>query len=299
MFHEKIDDIDFRLPGKVAIKLHMGERGNKTHVSPEDVKVLVDSIESSGGEAFLFDTTTLYQRARYTAKGYKKVARENGFGEFNVVIGRDDNYVEVNGFQIPVELTEADSMLVLSHAKGHIFTAFGGAVKNLGMGCVNKNGKRKIHGANRPAYNIGVCLKCGACLEACENKMLVLSEEGIKFLENCSGCEKCVDACKQGALTTSHANTMKSFELFSAAAKAALSLFGKNTFCINVAKRITKFCDCADDAGPMVCKDIGYFAGSNPLAVDMETVAAIKKASPGAFDFKRWQLFAGQAEKYF
>jgi hypothetical protein len=303
MFYESIEKIPIDLTGKVAIKLHMGERGNKTHVSPEDVRILVERIEKNGGEPFLFDTTTLYPKARYTPEGYEEVAKENGFGEFRVVIARDDDYVKKDWVPIAKALLQAESLLVLTHGKGHLITGFGGAIKNLGMGCVVKRGKRIIHGVARPMYDESKCVKCLKCIDACINNLITYDSRKNKLifnLKDCPGCGLCVEACKTKALRSREISLEESFELFSKAAKAVISLFDKNHIAyINVLKNITEFCDCCSDPGRIVCEDIGYLTGDNPLHLDSESVRLIKGRNPNALDFKRWELFERVAREYF
>lgn len=300
MLYKNIRDIPINLKGRVAIKLHMGDKGNKTHISPQDVSVLIEKIKANGGDPYLVDTTTLYPRERFTREGYLRVARENGFGDFPVVIARDEDCVERDGFEIPRDIADADSLLVLSHATGHIFTAFAGAIKNLGMGCVNKETKRKIHGPMRPVYDESLCKKCGVCVEACKYGYLKLNDKVTMNLGNCAGCGRCIEACPTSALHTAKNAMETSFELFAAGAKAALSMFRpENTICITALKNITKLCDCVQDTGEIVCRDMGYLTGNNPLMLDIETANMIKEQNPNALDFKTWDLFVKMARKHF
>ena len=295
MFFERLEDIEIpkSITGRVVIKLHMGEAGNTTHISPEEVRIVFDKIKANGGEPFLFDTTTLYEHKRYTKESYMQVARDHGFGDFPVVIGSDDDVITVDGYGIPREL-KVDAMLVLSHGKGHIFTAFGGAVKNIGMGCVNKAGKRRMHNPNQPKHISEKCIKCGACMEACSDNFLHMNDEGeieINHL-NCAGCGQCVKACPTGAMVTDEDSVEKSFTQFAVGAKAVLSLFpGDKVFCITALRNITERCDCAPDPGKIVCPDIGYLAGTDPVELDAEAVRMIKEKAPDALEFKVWELF--------
>lgn len=141
--HDDIRDVPVGLKGRVAIKLHMGERGNPNHIPPSDVGILVNKINDNGGEPFLVDTTTLYKKGRFTKKGYEELAKRHGFGKFEVIIASDDEWKDVDGIRIAKPVAEADSLLVLSHVTGHILTGIGAAIKNLAMGCVVKDTKKE------------------------------------------------------------------------------------------------------------------------------------------------------------
>lgn len=296
MFYQNIEDIEIpkTITGKVVIKLHMGEAGNTTHVTPEDVRVIFEKIKANGGEPFLFDTTTLYQHKRYTREDYLQVAKDHGFGDFPVVIGSDDDVETIHGYGIPKELFEADAMLVLSHGKGHIITGFGGAIKNIGMGCVNKEGKRRIHTPDRPKHVSEKCARCGACIEACTDKLIRMNDDGnikVNYLD-CSGCGSCVKACNLEAMIKDPDSLEISFREFAIASKAALSGFSKEkVFYINVLKKITERCDCASDPGKIVCPDIGYLSDTDPIRIDAESIRLIKERKPDALDFGVWNLF--------
>ncbi len=299
MLYHKISDIPISLKGRVAIKIHMGESGNKTHISPEDVRIVFDKLKKSGCDPFLVDTTCLYTGPRKTPEGYIKVATENGFGGFPVVIARDDEYVIKGGFKIAKAILDADSLLVLSHGKGHEITAFGGAIKNLGMGCVNRDSKSQIHSPTIPKHISEKCKKCHACERACPCNAIRVMDKGIDIDEkNCSGCECCIETCPSGALKSNPAGKEKSFRLFSLAAKQVIDSFERVAY-ITVLKNITEFCDCRSNTGKIVCPDIGYLSEKTALEIDLEAIKLIKQKSPEALNFRTWELFEREAKKVF
>ena len=298
MLYQRINEIPIELGGRTAIKLHMGDPGNRTHVSPKDVGILVEKIEANGGEPFLVDTPVLYPGARSTSEGYLKVARENGFGNFEVVIS--ENYEKVRGVEVAKEIVEADSLLVLTHATGHISMGFGGAIKNLGMGGVSRKEKRKIHAPMRPRHKHSRCKACGECVKACKLGFLQLVDERLKLtLKDCPACGGCVKACTTGALRESGDARKKTFGLLARAAKAVVSPFEESDVAyVSVLKNITELCDCTKDTGRFVCGDIGYLIGENPLDVDSQTVELIRAQEHEALDFEAWDELETIAKKY-
>ena len=147
--------VDKKLPGNVAIKLHSGEKGNQNFLGPDFWKPVVDYV---GGT--VVECNTAYEGQRNTTEKHKKLLEEHGWSKyFNVDLldgeGPDlkleypsgkrikENYVGKN-------ITNYDSMLVLSHFKGHPMGGYGGALKQLSIGVASSYGKAYIHGAGVP-----------------------------------------------------------------------------------------------------------------------------------------------------
>ena len=143
------------LPGKVAVKLHSGEQGNKNYLRPEFVKNLVERVNGT-----VVECNTAYPGARNTTEKHRKLMDEHEWTKyFNVDMmdaeGPDMELDIPNGLQIKKNyvgknLANYDSMLVLSHFKGHAMGGFGGALKQLSIGCASSYGKAYIHGAGDP-----------------------------------------------------------------------------------------------------------------------------------------------------
>lgn len=143
---------------KVAIKLHMGERGNVRYIRPYYVSVLVRKIMEMGGNPFLYDTTVIYRGSRETKKDYLETARDNGFSEETtgcpIVIEDEEDGVEVevsspfrlNKIKVGKKLLGADVLINLAHFTFHMQFPFGAAIKNIGMGGVLKSSKEDMHG---------------------------------------------------------------------------------------------------------------------------------------------------------
>jgi uncharacterized Fe-S center protein len=302
MLCRKIEDVPIKLMGSVAIKLHMGESGRGPPIPIEDVRIIFEKIRANGGRPFLIDTTVLYKSERHTQEGYLKVAKENGYGEFPIVIADDNLFIEKNGIKIAKQIVEADSLLVLSHATGHILTGYAGAMKNLGMGCVVKEGKKTVHWGTIPKHDGNRCRKCGACTKVCPRD-LVSFDENMKIKIDytyCGGCMRCIKACPAEAMFNPENGLEKSFETFAIAAKSVVTSFRKeDVMYLTVIKNITGLCDCSKTPGGPVCKDMGYLVEDGPLKIDQEAVRLITKENPRAINMETWKLFEGQAKKHF
>ena len=167
-----IADIDF--DGKyTAIKIHFGEPGNLAYLRPNYAKTVVDIVKSLGGKSFLTDCNTLYVGGRKNALDHMESAYVNGFSPFSpgghIIIadglkGTDEALVPVEGGEYVKEakigraIMDADIFLTLNHFKGHEATGFGGALKNIGMGCGSRAGKMEMHSAGKPFVNTDKCI---------------------------------------------------------------------------------------------------------------------------------------------
>ena len=150
-----IENLD--LDGKfVAIKMHFGELGNISYLRPNYARAVVDVVKELGGKPFLTDCNTMYPGSRKNALEHMECAWENGFTPLTVgcpiiigdgLKGTDDVDVQVEGGEyvkaakIGRAVMDADVFISLTHFKGHESTGFGGAIKNIGMGCGSRAGK--------------------------------------------------------------------------------------------------------------------------------------------------------------
>jgi len=140
---------------KVLVKLHMGEENNKWYVKPNIVKIVVDELKKIKSSPFLFDTVVLYRGSRDSKEKYMQVAEKHGFTNIgDVVIGDGGERVKMEdggikfSYEVADDIYKAKDIFAVSHAKGHIITGFGGAIKNFGMGGVSKKTKFKMHAAS-------------------------------------------------------------------------------------------------------------------------------------------------------
>ena len=211
-----IKNID--MEGKfVAIKMHFGELGNLAYLRPNYAKVVADLCKEQGGMPFLTDCNTLYPGSRKNALEHLTCAQLNGFWPMTtgcqVIIadglrGTDEVEVPVpNGeycktAKIGRAIMDADIFISLSHFKGHESTGFGGAIKNIGMGCGSRAGKMEQHASGHPAVQEDLCRGCHRCAKECGSDAISYNEKNKAVIDQdkCKGCGRCIGACNFDAI---------------------------------------------------------------------------------------------------
>ena len=138
------ETLDANLGGKIAVKLHSGEQGNQNFLPPDFWKTMIDSI---GGT--VVECNTAYAGARNTSEKHKKLLHDHGWDQYFTVDLMDENGHVLQEDFVGKHLANYDSLLVLSHFKGHPMGGFGGALKQLSIGCASSEGKAWIHSAGK------------------------------------------------------------------------------------------------------------------------------------------------------
>ncbi|MEW6329434.1 MAG: DUF362 domain-containing protein, partial [Candidatus Micrarchaeota archaeon] len=244
---ERVLDVD--RGDVVAVKLHVGELGNKTHLGPEVAKVVVEKVREHGAEPFLTDSRTWYKGSRSNGRSHVQNALAHGFGRagapFKVADERGGVDYEASGILKTVELgalfEKANCLFAISHDKGHALAGFGGALKNLGMGCATPECKLAQHRTVGIEIDEGKCTGCGRCAEICEYAVV---REGKRRDENekCWRCLACGEECPQKAIRLVNQENLQR-------ALASVSLAVKNLFkgrwgFLSAGINITQECDC-------------------------------------------------------
>ena len=291
-----IDKID--MEGKfVAIKMHFGELGNMTYLRPNYAKAVADMVRECGGKPFLTDCNTLYPGSRKNALEHLYCAWENGFTPLSagcpVIIG--DGLKGTDDMEVPVEngeyvksakigraVMDADIFISLTHFKGHEMTGFGGTIKNIGMGCGSRAGKKEQHCNGKAVIDESKCRGCKACLKECANDGLVFDAERRKMTineENCVGCGRCIGACNFDAIDFAQDAAIRELNCRMAEyAKAVVQ--GRPNFHISLICDVSPTCDCHSGNDTPIIPDVGMFASSDPLALDQACVDACLKQTP-------------------
>lgn len=280
---------------KVAIKIHFGEEANTGYVRPEYVRVINDAIMKRQATSFLADTNALYRGKRTNSQDHLKLAYEHGFSPDVVaapLIIPDDtkqenvSLVEINQRFIKVAslakvFVTADAIVGVAHFKGHMMTGFGGALKNLGMGCATRKGKMAQHSDASPVVNVEECTGCGTCAEACPVKAISLEDKKARLQSSlCIGCGSCIAVCPVEAIDV---QWEEGAELISQKmaeyAKAVLQGKEKKSVFFNFAIKITQECDCLAKDDPRIAPDIGIFASNDPVSIDLACMDLVNQAS--------------------
>ncbi len=261
----------------VAIKLHVGELGNPYYVQPCFVHDIVARVKAAGGKPFLTDSNTYYRANRHNGYDHMMNALMNGYNMAPFIVAdglKSESYrkVKTKGILKEIEVSgaiaESDAMIVISHDKGHELTGFGGAIKNLGMGCTSHAGKLRQHRMVDLEIDESKCTGCGKCKEACELEIPdIIGKKAKNTSPLCMRCPFCTSSCPTSAIKLTHQDNI--CRAIASAAYGVLSTFKKDKVSfVSFAKDITQYCDCRPNPGEITMKDIGVFASNSPVSVD-------------------------------
>ncbi len=263
----------------VAIKIHPGEAGNPNYLRPMYVRHIAEEVRKKGGKPFITDTTTYYRNRRHNGADALVTAGKHGFiwTDIPYIIAdglKGENAIDVqtkgtiDQAEMAGAIHQADAMITLSHVKGHGVASFGGGIKNLGMGCVSKRTKLKIHRTVEMHLDEEKCQKCGSCIEVCPVDAIFMGKNGFPdYDKGCMRCGICGSRCPEDAVSFSGwENVSKGL---ASAAKAVTSTFEPDKLAfINFAIDISQFCDCIATPGKRVSDNIGMFGAVSPVSAD-------------------------------
>ena len=224
------------LTGRIAVKLHSGEKGNQNFLRPEFWRPMIDEVQGT-----VVECNTAYHGARNTTRKHIKLIREHGWNEYYNFDLMDaegpDGRLEIPDGKVIKEnivgkhFFDYDGMLVLSHFKGHPMGGFGGALKQLSIGCASSAGKAWIHSGGR-------------------------TDNQTVLWVNCAPQDEFLEAMAD-------------------AAASVVRHFNGNMVFINVMKNLSVDCDCCAKAEDPCMKDIGILASDDPVALDQACVGLV------------------------
>lgn len=276
----------------IGIKMHFGEKGNRTHIPSHCVVPIVEEIKKRQGVAFLTDTCVLYRSQRDNSVNHLLLAHRHGFSMDHLgvpviiadgLIGNAESKVSIPGkifkeVAVARAAVEANGLIVLSHVTGHIACGLGGSIKNLGMGFSSRKGKLQQHSVTKPSISSKKCTGCGLCIQWCpEDAISMKAEKAVIDSTLCIGCGECLTVCRFGAV--SHGWGRSNDELQKRIAEHALGVTvaqpGRIGY-MNFLLSITKDCDCWNEPQKPIISDIGILASKDPVAIDAASLDLIR-----------------------
>ncbi|MDO4988104.1 MAG: DUF362 domain-containing protein [Synergistes sp.] len=278
------------LEKEIPLKVHFGEDGNTTYIPPYSYDGIIDALCERGIKSSFIETSVLYAGKRAHSKTHEALARSHGFTRLPVIIAdgtAGENFCEVRidgshftNCKIGAEFLKYRQMIVLSHFKGHQIAGFGGAIKQLSMGCAAKGGKLEMHRGVKPYVISFLCRSCGICTQNCRTNAITADKKAKIDTSKCTGCGACYALCPHKAIAIYTPISLYSLifrrkEFYEALAEYALAAQkGKRCIYINFAMNITNGCDCLGRKMTPVLPDIGIFASCDPVAADAACLAA-------------------------
>lgn len=267
----------------VALKIHFGEPGNLAYLRPNYAARMARLLRSMGAKPFLTDCNTLYSGRRANAVDHLESAMENGYNPISaqcqVIIadglkGIDYQEIEIDGEyckapKIGAAIAEADIVISLNHFKGHEQAGFGGALKNLGMGCASVGGKLELHCASQPTIAEGNCKGCGICIKHCAHQAIHFQENHIAHIDysQCVGCGQCIALCQYDAATIGSPDTAERLN-YKIAEYTKAVLKDKPNFHLSFIMNVSPECDCWNHNDAAIIPDLGILASFDPVALD-------------------------------
>ena len=281
----------------VAVKTHFGDEGTTRFIRPVFLRKIIEGVKEMGGRPFATDTTTLYRGPRSNGVGYLELVQRNGFSQ--CVIGAPvviaDGITSKDVVEVPVNLKHfdtvkiasaaycADSMVAVSHFKGHLAVGFGGAIKNLSMGLGSRSAKQRMHADVKPEFkDKNLCTGCGTCGDVCPTEAAVVVDGKAEFdYQLCIGCAECITSCPEGALQILW-NAPSEFvqEKMVEVAFAAVREKRDKVLYFNFLLDVTPDCDCFPWSDNPIVPDIGVLASRDPVSIDQAS-ADLVNAQPG------------------
>jgi len=277
----------------VAIKVHFGEPGCTTFVKPELMKPALDYIKNLDAKPFLTDSNTLYKGKRSNGKDHRESALKHGFSEDNIgvpiVIADGDDSTEIvekminkkyfKSIKYGMAVDKADSLVVISHFKGHLLFGFGGALKNVGMGFGSRSAKQMMHADVKPELVKEKCTSCGTCEQVCPVEAIEMVDGfPIVDYDTCDGCAECIAMCPEDALKIQwDGSALTCMEKTAETCYAILSEKKEKSIFYNFIIDVTPDCDCFPQSDAPIVGDIGVVVSTDPVAIDAASLFLVNQ----------------------
>jgi len=270
---------------QVAIKMHVGGDIGYTTVHPLFARIVVKAVKNAGGQPFITDGTG--SRPNAVARGYTEEVLGAPFIEAAGVKNRysyprEIGHEGLDSVDLCGNIVDADAMIVLSHGKGHGHCGFGGAIKNLAMGCVAGDTRGKIHRlcGEEFLWEADKCAHCQACIENCPtgNALHFDEKDELKWFDhNCRFCRHCDLACPTQAIHLATEGIVRFQHGMARVTKAVLDTFSPNrVLFVNILLNVTPYCDCWGFSTPSLVPDLGILAATDVVAIEQASLDLIR-----------------------
>ncbi len=276
----------------VAVKTHFGEGKRNGYVRPVFFSMLGEILYGKQSMPFLTETSTLYKGNRTNAIIHTAHAQNQGFGFENTglpilmadgLYGDEEIEVDVPGklyqkVKLASLIVKAQALVMVSHFTGHLASGFGGALKNMGMGCASRKGKMVQHSTAKPNIKSKACTLCGECARWCPEGAITMSEDSaIIDTGKCIGCGQCLAVCRFNAVAYNWKVTYEDLQKKIVEHAWAVDIVNKGkALYINVLTRISKDCDCLDGFDK-ISPDLGLTVSTDPVALDAASLDLVEK----------------------
>lgn len=288
---------------EVPIKVHFGEKGNKTFIPAKCYDETINYLKEMGVSPCYIETNVLYRGSRTTTAAHLETAKAHGFTQIPIIIADGDIGTEYDEVEINKEYISKckigkgygnfKQFIVMSHFKGHGTAGFGGALKQLAMGFASRGGKLEQHSGISPVVDAERCISCGICVKKCNFGAIETPVTAVIDESKCIGCAGCIAVCPQGAIENTWSGSHFLEKLSEYAYGAAKE---KDIIYITFVHNITEECDCAGTIMKPIAANIGILAGKDPVALDAACLDLVQKNS-GRKLFEKGRASLFHAEK--
>lgn len=264
-----------------AIKMHLGRNIGYSTIHPLFVKTLVDKLKEYGAKIYITDQEVTGAKNRGYTEDYFGVPIVPVCGVTGkYYYEKEVDFKTFKNVDIGGNIYDAEVMIDLSHVKGHGACGYGGACKNIAMGCVTDRTRSQIHSLEGGLeWDEDLCTHCEMCIRNCNHNANRFNKDNKYeiFFHHCTYCQHCVKVCPTSAIKMD-ANRYEDFQSgMAVCTEEVLKIFKPDhVFYINFLMNITALCDCWGLTTPALVPDIGVMASQDIVAIERACLDAIK-----------------------
>ena len=264
-----------------VIKMHMGRYIGYTTIPPLFVKILVDKLKSYGAKVYITDQVVDESKTRGYSEDYLGVPIVSACGvSGKYYYEKKVSFRNFENVDIAGNIHDAEVMIDLSHVKGHGACGYGGACKNIAIGCVTDRTRIQIHGLEGGIeWDEDLCTHCELCIKSCNHHANSFDKNGKYnvFYHHCTLCQHCVKVCPVSAMRMTADNYYDFLQGMAICTEEVLKVFKPgHVFYVNFLTNITAICDCWGFTTPALVPDIGIMASQDIVSIERACLDAIK-----------------------